>query len=886
MELPDESLAAAEQTVSQWDEQTPRAIYEHVEELDYGLAGALDRGLNVRYPHELEDEANCYEHAIYAYTLAEALDMEPRFFEAHEDATTHAFIDVQHDGDRVHIDQGRFGPVEYYGDTQLQLQESPVNDNLSKDYNRIEHKSEAELVQDIEDLREDTVAMIAKGQRLDKLEDGERTVYDKVNFHRDEDVFERMISFYEPIGHNNHLIRVRRHVDEDGEVTDTETVLADIDSAGWNKAWGEQEIGRFSDGAFQPADDLPDELRENVAKVMQYEDQAGDGLLYTDEEREKVWRWYSERVEHQISDGHTGFRGRSLKDELDRLESLRDNDPERFHTELDWLRFLHDTADQPIPDSDEVRELLPDYIDRHTDVLGLVRSQNYDSAIDTIADNLDSPTRETSPDIDVPERIDEIRERGMSSAYDDLADDLEAAIFDETEDTPTFSDMEKHHNLLAVDPGLQEAYSEILSYMAAATDSAANSERLDEELAAVEDLLPSSVEHHDDPFEDTTSRWEFDDEAYELVRTVTMDDGTTSTYDAVLELRYDMDELGGLNGIDVELYDTIDSLDDRLTYATFRVDKEEDITQERIQDAVTDNLERLQEQPNLDAPAPERQDDVIAKNPRGVAVYSIFFRDDEDMPHLWNKDELDDFTRQVREEAEFALASPFIPADEKDEAREEVQLANGDLFDDEWQHYAVAQHNKMISLQSKDEVTFDELVEDAFDEEERASEYAKKFYDIADGFIRGEDNIKESEEVKERVRRGIDARIPDRDDVASFAERHGHGTVDELNDVIASTGLSWEQKAERISDGLDELQDSIDDIGSVEEQEELYGSLLSFKHRIRDRRRYREWRDDTSLEDELAATREEVRDHVPLQEPDGLDDTVAAALEDVGTLAN
>jgi hypothetical protein len=855
MSLPDESYEAAAELTADWDDDPARAIYEHLEEMDYGLAGALERGLNVRHLHETDDERNCYEHAIHAYTLAEESGLEPRFFEIEEGQTSHAFIDLEIDGTRYLLDQGRFGPIQDYSDHQVRLEDSPVNDSLTKNYRSITEQSEDQLSQDIEDLREDTVAMLARGQRLEKFETGETTVYDKLNFDRDEDALERMISVYEPEGHLNHLIRVRRYIDEDGEVEDTETILADIDSAGWNTAWGERKIGQLEDGRLQPADELPDELKENVARVMDYEQQAGDGLIYTDSEREQLWDQYSTAVDGQIGDGYTGFRGKDLKEELDRLRDLRDDDPERFHTELDWMRYLADTVDEPIPDDETVKQMLPAYIDRHKEILEAARDQDHHGAIETILEDMDSPTRETAPELNPGQRIDEIRDRGLASSYDDLADDLDQLRDGET------ADLGQHQHLLAADPSLREQTTELLQYLAAEDGET----EIEDQLQTVQDALPSTEEDLESPYDTITDSWELDPDEMDLTRSLLFDDGTVSTYDAILELTYDIDPIDPGEGIAVSMYETPDGIDERLHYGTFTVEDESEIDLETIQETALGNLETIRDQTPLNAPEPQKDSDVFEENTRAIALYSIYFRDDEDMPHLWTEDELDAFNQQVREEAEFALASPFVPVDQKDEAREEIALVT-DMFDDDWQHYAVAQHNKLESLRTTDPDRFEDLIEERFEPEEMAEEYVKKFYDIANEHVLGDEDLEQAHDIRERVEDGLQASLPDPAEIQDLASETGLASLTEATRTVESTGYSWEQKAQRLEDSLEALEDDIDLIESEQEKKELEDALVSLHARMTDRERYQDWEGSDELDDRLEDAQATVEDHVPFED--------------------
>ncbi len=868
MSLPDNSYTAAAELAADWDDDPGRRIYEHLEEMDYGLAGALERGLNVRHLHESKEERNCYEHAIHAYTLAEELGLDPRFFEIEEGQTSHAFIDLKIDGKRYHLDQGRFGPIRDYSDHQVRLKDSPVTDSLTKNYKSITEKSEDQLSQDIEDLREDTVAMLARGQRLEKFDHGETTVYDKLNFDREDDALERMISVYEPRGHLNHLIRVRRYIDEDGDIEATETILADIDSAGWNTAWGEREIGRLEDGKLKPAEDLPDELKDNIARVMDYEQQAGDDLIYTDREREQLWDHYRNAVEGQLADGYTGFRGKDLKDELDRLKDLKDDDPERFHTELDWMRYLHDTADQPIPDEETVRELLPKYINRHREVLEAARQQDHDSAIRTILEDIDSPTRDTAPELDPGRRIDEIRNHSLASTYEDLADDL-----DQLRDGETV-DLGQHQGLLAADPSLQEQTTDLLEYLAAKDEETG----LEDHLQTVQNTLPSAEHDLEDPYDTITDSWSIDTDRMDLTRTLRFDDGTISTYNAILELTYDIDPIDPDDSIEVSMYDTPDESEERLHYGTFTVEEEPDIDLETIQETVLSNRAEIRDQTPLNAPDPQKDSDVFEENTRAIALYSIYFRDEDDMPHVWTEDELDAFNRQVREEAEFALASPFVPIDQKDEAREEIAVTT-DMFDDDWQHYAVAQHNKLESIRSTDPDRFEDLIEERFGPEEMAEEYVKKFYDIANEHVLGDKDLEQAHEIQDRVQDGIRASLPGPADIEDLATRTGLTSLQDATRTIESTGYSWDQKAARFEDSLDELQKDLDMIETEQQKEDLDDALVSLHTRIADRERYQDWDGSDDLDGRLKDARETVQDHIPFE--DRADELEADKLETV-----
>ncbi|MDY6777710.1 MAG: hypothetical protein SVU32_03530, partial [Candidatus Nanohaloarchaea archaeon] len=394
MQLPEKTASFARATVDGWEDDLPQRIYDTAAELDYGLSGALEQGINLRYPHEVDEETNCHERAVYTYSLASALDLEPRFFEIEEDwedPLKHAWIDVEWDGERYVIDpaQNRFGRVVSYGDQKLRV-ETPDGNTETKEYAFIEQRNEETIAQDIEDLREDTVAMIQDGQKLGELTEGQTRIYDKVNFDREENAFERMASFYDPFGFLNHLIRSRTYVSMDGEQKNTETLFADIDDAGWKHAWGERELAQSVDGErrLQDRSEIDDAALENMVRVVSYEQGCPDQeLRYSEKEREQTWQDLQDRLE-QLPDEPTGFRGRHAQNEIDRLAALREKDQQAFQREMDWRTYLRKNRMITVPDK-QYEEILKQYIERHTETHYTIRQSDHQNAVETAKQQLD-----------------------------------------------------------------------------------------------------------------------------------------------------------------------------------------------------------------------------------------------------------------------------------------------------------------------------------------------------------------------------------------------------------------------------------------------------------------------------------------------------------------
>ncbi|MBI2005604.1 MAG: hypothetical protein HYS80_02475 [Candidatus Aenigmarchaeota archaeon] len=94
-------------------------IYTHLKgRFGYGFWEGMRQGLFIRYPHEIQDQWECIEAAVYTYVLAEALSLQPRMHSVrnwNELNTGHETVDIKVNGDRVLVDplNYMFGRVDY-----------------------------------------------------------------------------------------------------------------------------------------------------------------------------------------------------------------------------------------------------------------------------------------------------------------------------------------------------------------------------------------------------------------------------------------------------------------------------------------------------------------------------------------------------------------------------------------------------------------------------------------------------------------------------------------------------------------------------------------------------------------------------------------------------
>lgn len=387
MGLPDETEAYAAAVAADWDEDDlPRAIYDHGDALDYGIADAIDRGLLVRYPHEIDGQANCYEQAVLCYSLADACDLDPRFFEVEEGEMLHGFVDVEDGDDRVVIDpfQNRYGAVAEYADSWMELE-----DGERKEFHAIEQKDEDAIAADIEDLRDSPAALLRDGQRLVKWYEDDGNIYDNIHFDPDQQRLERLIMKYTSHGPFNPLVRMQTDYQEDGQ--EERIVFSAARGIDWTDATQEHRLAVREDGDLELLD-RDSEVADAIAASVNYEG-GHEERMYSEEDHRETLEHMRAQIE-DIRDDYTGFRGKSLVKTVESLEEDAEEDPEAFHRRADWFTHLrkHPEPTETVPD-----EAVDRYLDAHRQLLDRMTAADHHAGYERLQELIDPSEPSADP---------------------------------------------------------------------------------------------------------------------------------------------------------------------------------------------------------------------------------------------------------------------------------------------------------------------------------------------------------------------------------------------------------------------------------------------------------------------------------------------------------
>lgn len=613
MELPEATAAYAREETADWDEDLSRAIYERGQELDYGLSDAMTDELFARYPHEIDDQANCYEQAVFCYSLAAACDLEPRFFETEQGSILHAHIDVEEDDERVVIDPffGYHGPVEEYADTWLELE-----DGSRKTYHNITEKTGDEIASDIQDLRQHPEAMVRDGQRLVKWSDEEETVYDEVHFQPDQQRLERVVSQSRTPGHLDHIIRIQTDYHEDGQ--EERIILSDARSASWGTVNGEHQLAVIEDDEIEPLDIGP-EAADNIAKLLSYEGSLGDPM-YDRDEHLRTLEDFREAIA-PFQDEYTGFRGEAMVDNVRSLEDQEQDDPRRFHQRLDWLTHLRHHP-EPIEEVDE--DAVMEYLGAHQDLLERVTTADHHEAYERLRDSIE---------IDDDDETVSLTPRQQAVA----------------------EEPSRWVGLLAADPELRTALER------------------SGDLPALFEEYEQEVEEPDGAYQAIIRDWELGDQ--ELRYRVTLKDSDYATHSSVAELRTRFSDDGEVLDRELSLRDTVVDQDD--SYELARIEEDVlDPEYEAVRETIMDDSEQIRSVTTLAAPEPTTDRSIVDQNPFSIAGYSML-RDPDELPFLRTEEELEEFADLLEVESEALAGSPYARYGLRQEAEEELEFITG-----------------------------------------------------------------------------------------------------------------------------------------------------------------------------------------------------------------
>jgi hypothetical protein len=861
--LPQASLEAGQEIADDLDvEESPaRAIYEHGSELDYGLSGALEDGTWLRYPHEIEDEANCYEQALYCYAIADAMDLEPRFFEIDE-GMAHGFIDVEDPtaDERVLIDpfMNLFGAVEYYGDKEVRVKDNSLDSTTIKEYKTIDQMDDLTIRARTEDLREHSLHMLQDGQKFDTRELLDGRAYDKIHYDAEEDSLVRMISFYDEPGFLDRTIELRWSLDDDGEVQEQTTRFSSMESANWTESWGGGDIADVGDDGYDIEDELPDKVKETIAGVVTYQEKSGDDLIHDRNELASFWEDYSDQMESLFSD-HSGFIGRSVYSDFDRLTNLEDTDEDRFWQRLDWLRFLEENAPIEVPDDGAVAEQVPAYLEKHRAVLEEMQDVPTDSAVETVlADVQDQRSGDDRRPI--TELEDEMDAKGLSSAYTDMVDDIRAIMEEDDEaiGPDDIEPLEQYHPLMIIDEDVRDV---LMSFVT----SLADEDSADIPFAALEFIQPVQGfvgQEHDTehPRGDITSEWEFDQEEHILTYRAKMEPGKLGRYDSYIEVIHSFDRLGNReDGKRVRMYDSIDATDEEYLFVDVEVDEIDDIDLDTVQDEARQRTARMDIERPLHAPEPSREESLLMKNADAVAFFANFHGSTEDAPRFFTEEQLDSFVHDLEKEYQWVRDAPYTSEAETEFAQEQLEeiQENQDAEDP----YLLREQNKLFSLaENGEDATLRGLVQDEFDSpEEQAAQYVKRHFDLVDEQLQSEAYDDRAEEMLGLASEGIRLDLPGPADIRQFAADEEIAPMEDMASALQSRAKSWPQKTEGIRDGLERLDDEFDryDTG---DQGRITAALDGIRLAMQERRRYQGWKEESG-DDTVEQIDRFVQDH-------------------------
>jgi hypothetical protein len=186
MDFPRKTLELADRVAyeinrnSKDDMDKAKQIFRHLNNrFSYGFGEGFEQGLFLRWPHELNQEWECIEAALYTYALAEALHLKPRMMSVEnweKMDTGHDTVDVSVNGKRILIDplNDMFGPVSYKKD-KINVENNDLTKICELECTNRRFVSKDEIIARTHYYRSDEglFNLLCEGQRicLDKIND-------------------------------------------------------------------------------------------------------------------------------------------------------------------------------------------------------------------------------------------------------------------------------------------------------------------------------------------------------------------------------------------------------------------------------------------------------------------------------------------------------------------------------------------------------------------------------------------------------------------------------------------------------------------------------------------------------------------------------------------
>lgn len=712
MKLPDEIHSRA---VKEAEEiEGPRDLYERGEELDYGLSGAIGEEW-LRFPHEIDDEANCYEQAVFLYSIADAADMEPRFFEIYEDRAemSHGFIDVKHDGERVLVDpfQETAGKPLYRPD---RVEVEGLHDNEIP-YKGIRKLEPDEILDTVRKYRENPRDLLENGQQIreEDLENGK--------FKERIETIEgglKILSFF----HNSDIAGFHHH----GAITDLEngnTEFFDFERESWGNITRQHIL--TEDGKPRPPEELSEDSRYHITKLMAYQDRRDGDRIFTREDLDEFWGRYKENIEDHCKPA-TVYNGQQMVDELESLKELRDENPEEFHDRMDWLRFLDESEEIPELDS----ERLDSYLDTHRDFFEAIRDPELDQELeDAVKDTRDVETSGRDLPFDW----------GAYGTVKDTVSENAADMIDEV--LP----------LLAAD---ENAYSHAISK---------GDDRIQDSL---ENLLTEERDY--DFYTESSCEWQIDRDSKKAVRRERIGEDDFSTLNSFVELQHSFEPDGQLKPSKIVFHDTLPYSDSRITHLEAEISNLDDLDYEELEDRIVED--KNPSELELWAPEPSDEFNLLDVEAQVVALTSI---ERSEAPLFHAEEELLEYFDQARENLKYSTDNEelLLPSLIKDSEKsiEILRERKDDL--------AVLEKN-MIREYEENPEELQQLVDEELDQEEQYRNYLSPFLDTLDQMINHHND--KGKEITELLEEGYLQTIPSQE----MIERRASKRDDSLDELV------------------------------------------------------------------------------------------------------
>lgn len=762
------------------------ALYELGDTTEYGVGGALEDGVSIRTPDEIDGQANCYEQAVLNYEIAEAAGIEPRFFETvtRSPEMIHGFIEVRYEDDAYIIDpfQGMVGTVEGYSDTTVEIDPEEGHKG-TMEINGIEELSYKTVEERINELRDDPVTMFEDGQRLYEFEDDGFRIYDKLQYNAHDHVLERTISFTEDtvVGYMNHNIRIERPIGAPEEETIT---FADTEDSIWRNFETGDTIAEVTADGYEIGD-LSPSVRQQIAAVTSYEDQRPEGGLIADEDTLNTF-WEQFQEDHEMFMwGSTVMNGNIAE----RFSNILTTSGDTFKEYLDWLHFVSDT-DISYDSVDEKQ--VKTYLDRrHRSVLDTVQDKTgniMDQADTLIAEQIDETAYTVGAD-------------RLAPIYDDLPEMVEKGY--EMVEPLLFVDERARNQLQAVtdDPAVSSSLATIGS----------------EELA------------YHDLFDDATVQWTMDLDTWTLTRTEELGASEFNIYTNQIELTYDLDPAGRVQDKTVSFTVTTELSDKDYTLFESTFEELADISFDDVCSRFEQRSDALLDRRNLEVPEPADDTGLIEDKWRSIALYASA-KEGENV--LFPDDELEMSFSIAKDEFETASSFTYPSHSEQQRVEQSLEVLEeiGDLDDAE--SYQIAEQNMVTAgIRQEDEHEIQQRVK-RLDQDQKQDIVLWGFYDTMTAI-----DTEACQDRLELAKTGLSQYAPGADVIDRFADEEGYDRLETMNETIDSVGHSWEQKASIINENKDVFDEM--------KEREANQIITSIATRIADRKRYQAFVEET-----------------------------------------